>query len=62
MTIDDLKRALVEVRSECMKHSTPVNGEWCTECPFFSDEYAGCPINTEPMDWLVDDWKEDAHD
>ncbi len=62
MTIDDLKRALVEVKHECMKHDKPVNGVWCVECPFFRNEYEGCPIAVEPLDWEIDDWEEDASD
>lgn len=56
-----LKMALVKVKRECMKHDRPVNGEWCVECPFFFDEYKGCRINSEPLDWDVDGWKEEEN-
>lgn len=66
MTIDDIKRALVEVKELC------ANG-CCVKCPISKmNEYTGipfCPLNeTEdgfdirsPYDWDVDDWKEDSN-
>lgn len=55
MTIDELKRALVEVRDICA-------ASWvdCVErCPLFNHKAFECPIqNRFPSNWEVDDWKE----
>jgi hypothetical protein len=65
MTIEDLKRALVEVRGLCRQYH-------CAECPiqmeYCGDEY--CPLmETEdgfdvhfPKDWAIDDWEDDGND
>lgn len=55
MTIDDLKRALVEV-SEICKNLTG-----CIGCPFDSGKWY-CPIQGLPNKWHVDELKEDTHD
>ena len=67
MTIDDLKRALVEVRDICMNAC-------CSKCPIAKmNENTGipfCPLNeTEdgfdirsPMDWDIDEWMEDTNE
>lgn len=69
MTIEELKRALVEVRERCEA------AEDCFSCPF-SQKWqrwdgrvlAGCPFQVTvdyeagtPKDWSIDDWKEDAN-
>ena len=69
MTIEELKRALVEVRQICEKT------EDCIHCPFHTDEFLGyggrlfgsCPLAVEvdyqpgnPENWDIDDWKEDS--
>ena len=58
MTIDDLKRALVEVKQICYRNSPQ-----CEGCPFnlAEDDDAFCRINDFPEDWWVDGWKEDTH-
>lgn len=64
-TIPDLKRALVEVKRICKEQ----NG--CDECPMRIDHGRTttcrlCDIHIQatvpPMDWYVDDWKEDYDD
>lgn len=68
MTIEELKRALVEVRDICRSKLT------CYDCPFSDrkrrkDVYY-CPIKFVskeandiyfPEEWDVDDWKEDSN-
>lgn len=67
MTIDELKRALVEVRELCVnKH--------CSACPFHKTEEDSnipyCPMYEDmngnnadyPGVWDIDDWKEDTQD
>lgn len=57
-TIDDLKRALVEVRDICA-------ASWvdCVKCPLFNQNAFECPIqNRFPSNWEVDHWKEDGKD
>ena len=54
MTIDDLKRALVEVRDICA-------ASWvdCMKCPLFNQNAFECPIqNRFPSNWEVDQWKD----
>lgn len=52
MTIEAIKRALVEVKSICIH-------EHCRSCPFQTNAYK-CKLGGLPIDWDVDDWKEDA--
>lgn len=66
-TIDDLKRALVEVREICKKGK-------CVTCPFRKvEEETGiprCPLYEDeygmavqfPICWDIEDWKEDSHE
>ena len=59
MTIDDLKRALVEVRELCLHQAV------CSpQCPLFITNYGGCPMKYMdfPEEWPVRDWKEDGKD
>lgn len=60
MTIDELKRALVEVRDMCARTG------WCNKsigCPFWCERTEGCSLDhMYPENWDVDDWKEDAQD
>lgn len=58
MTIDDLKRALVEVRDYCRHRGETVEYQ-CSDCPFNGD---WCRINDTPEFWAVDAWKEDTHE
>lgn len=63
MTIDDLKRALVEVKELCAK-------EDCISCPFHKTDEVGvpyCPMHEDddgitihqPAFWVVGDWEDD---
>ena len=53
MTIEELKRALVEVSEICKK----LTG--CDGCPFDTGKWY-CPMQRLPKDWHVDDLKEDS--
>lgn len=53
MTIDELKRALVEVSEICKK----LTG--CYECPFDTGKWY-CTMQRLPKDWRVDELKEDS--
>lgn len=67
MTIDELKRALVEVRELCA-HTTK-----CVACPLHKNEKGStipyCPLYEDmygmavqlPNMWDIDDWKEDSN-
>lgn len=67
MTIDDLKRALVEVRDICTNSG-------CVNCPFHKNiGYSNlivCPLTETkygadisfPSEWFIDDWKEVGKD
>lgn len=55
MTIDELKRALVEVRDICRSQTI------CGGCPFDDETSNSCPIMFRPDEWDVDDWKEDSN-
>lgn len=66
MTIDDLKRALVEVREICASNE-------CIICPFHKKDDANvpyCPMQEDadglelyqPVYWEIDDWEEDTHE
>ena len=57
MSIDDLKRALVEVKRIC--DSNP--SVFCDGCDF-SDKYGFCNLRGGPFNWDVDDWKEETHE
>ena len=58
MAINDLKRALVEVRDICAASRVD-----CTECILFDQKEFQCPIqNTYPSNWDVDHWKENSDD
>lgn len=54
MTIDELKRALVEVKRICTQ-------EHCHSCPFQTNAYK-CKLRLLPIEWDIDDWMEDDHD
>lgn len=61
MTIDELKRALVEVRDICK------NNAFCQTCPL-NKKFGSvivCRFHEEkvwyPYEWDVDDWKEDSN-
>lgn len=61
MTIEELKRALVEIRDICKQH------QYCIGCPFkrggrdcFFDRRAGRAFL--PDEWQFDDWKEDSNE
>lgn len=65
MTIEELKRALVEVSELCGKLK-------CSSCPLAKRDYANVPycplIESEdgirfdyPDEWEIDDWKEDSN-
>ena len=69
MTLDELKRALVEVRDICRSHLS------CVGCPFGDGtrikDYFHCPIKHVdketnnrfyPEEWSVDCWKEDSNE
>ena len=51
-TIDDLKRAMVEVKKICQQRTQ------CDGCPFDRPCASTCPMNYLPCDWMIDDWKE----
>lgn len=62
MTIEELKRALVEVKKICTDSD-------CHDCPFGYDTGLGCVVcrisDDEqemflPLAWDVDDWKGDS--
>jgi hypothetical protein len=64
MTIDELKRALVEVSELCANVK-------CSSCPLAKRDEANvpyCPLienedgirHDYPYEWDVDDWKEDS--
>jgi hypothetical protein len=70
MTIDELKRALVEVQAICEKT------EECIDCQLHTEEFIGyrgkrfgcCPLQVQvdyepgfPENWAIDDWKEDSN-
>lgn len=58
MTIEDIKRALVEVSELCMNNK-------CSSCPFAKRDDANatyCPLTYLPSDWDVDDFEEDSND
>ena len=54
--IDELKRALVEVREMCL------NRTFCDGCPFKNERINFCPIQNRPDEWDVDNFKEDTHE
>jgi hypothetical protein len=65
MTIDELKRALVEVSELCANVK-------CSSCPLAKRDDANVPYCTlienedgirhdYPREWEVDDWKEDSN-
>lgn len=61
MTIEELKRALVEVKEICQTHK-------CSKCPLYKTNGIYCPlIEGEdgvldcPGEWDIDDWKEDSN-
>lgn len=63
MTIDDLKRALVEVKRMCTDRDD------CYGCPFELDmtHMHICKLSPQlysaiPEKWPIDDWKEDGTD
>ena len=56
MTIDELKRALVEVQKHCQNFPAVS----CNGCPF-ADEDGYCNLTTNPDYWDIDDWKEDSN-
>ena len=63
MSIEDLKRALVEVKRLCAER------EYCYDCPFgkdYSDRHICCLspqlYTPTPENWPIDDWKEDSDD
>lgn len=61
MTIDELKRALVEVKQICSER------DYCGDCPFgldMSDRHI-CKLSPQlysatPEKWPIGDWKEKA--
>lgn len=62
MTIDELKRALVEVKRLCTERSS------CDGCPFERDmkkihlcKIAPTVESAIPEKWPIDDWKEDSN-
>lgn len=57
MTIDELKRALVEVQNHCANYLLPE----CCGCPF-ADPDGFCMMTGLPEYWEVDEWKEDEQD
>lgn len=62
MTIDDLKRALVEVQNLCVTHFG--KQDTCDGCPcriVRGDSWYGCRLKS-PDSWDIDDWKEDANE
>lgn len=59
-TIDDLKRALVEVATICSRYE-PTCG--VTSCPFWSDNRKDCALTSyRPDFWDVVGWKEKKND
>ena len=54
MTIDELKRALVEVKRICTQ-------EHCYSCPFKISTNK-CGLRLLPIEWDIDDWMEDGKD
>lgn len=50
MSIDDIKKALVEVKNIC-DHSK------CYACPFGVD--GKCRLNNRPIAWIVCDWEDE---
>ena len=55
-TIDDLKRALVDVRTICKNH------ENCDGCPFNNERKFACPLNDFPARWKFVYQEEDTHE
>ena len=64
MTIEELKRVLVEVKEICL------GSERCCDCPFRYDTDDGrvmCRLSDDenvmftPLCWDIDDWKEETH-
>lgn len=56
MTIDDLKRALMEVSVICKKHDD------CDGCPFNAERRFACPLKDFPERWKIDFCEEDTHE
>lgn len=56
MTIEELKRALVEVSTHCKNYPLPE----CYGCPF-ADSDGFCNLTSHPAYWDVDDWEEDSN-
>ena len=52
MSIEDIKRAMVEVKKICDKHR-------CYECPFSNPDYDICRLNRPPLNWAIDDWEDE---
>jgi hypothetical protein len=52
MSIEDIKRAMVEVKNICDHHE-------CYECPFRKDNSGKCRLNLYPLHWETDDWEDE---
>lgn len=55
MTIDELKRALVEVKKIC-NHTRN-----CKECPFYELPDFGCRLDIFPHSWFTSEWEVDLN-
>lgn len=53
MEVAELKRALVEIRSICVR-------ERCRSCPFRTNAFK-CKLRFMPIDWDIDDFEEDSN-
>lgn len=51
MSIDDIKRALIEVKNFC-EHNQ------CYKCPFSRVGRDVCRLSRNPLNWAIDDWGE----
>ena len=56
MTIDELKRALVEVHDICSEHITCRRPD---TCPFWLASIQNCALHL-PDCWDIDEWKGDS--
>ena len=61
MTIEELKRALVEVSELC--ETFWKSGKCTSPCPLFNLSAFECPMQQSriPCHWEVDCWKEDSN-
>ena len=51
MSVDDIKKALVELKEFCGNHR-------CYDCPFRRVDSV-CRLNRDPLNWAIDDWEDE---